>query len=146
MCEAMFKDPKARFHQLWSNEGWVARRPKLTLPCWDGDERGGLKFFDDAWWGRSCEPGKSERNWYTGNDAPPGDKKNQFGDPKGGPGDPKAPLHFSKPAPALLGFDESIDRYCSEHGGTGAHAIACVKANVNILSLYGPLIPYNTCR
>ena len=39
-------------------------------------------------------------------------------------------------------------RYCAEHGGAGVHqhALACVKANVNILSLYGDRIPYNTCR
>lgn len=42
----------------------------------------------------------------------------------------------------------SLLRYCAEHGGSGVHqhALACVKANVNILSLYGDRIPYNTCR
>ena len=143
-CEALFEDKRSRFHQLWSNEGWVARKPRRTLACWDGDERGGEKFFDDAWWGKDCQ----KRNWYTGNAAPPGDKTNAFGmgGPKGGPGNPKNPLHFSDPAPAVLGFDESIDQYCASRGGEGAHAVACVKANVNILSLYGPIIPYNTCR
>ena len=30
--------------------------------------------------------------------------------------------------------------------GLGAHAERCVRANVNILSLYGDRLPYNICR
>ena len=72
-----------------------------------------------------------------------------------------APLQWQAHAPALLGFDESIDEYCSQHmrlddpkrpwivptfSGQGAHAERCVRANVNILSLYGDRLPYNICR
>ena len=41
----------------------------------------------------------------------------------------------------LLGFDETIDAYCAAHGGRGQHSEACVRANVNILSLYGQRVP-----
>jgi len=51
---------------------------------------------------------------------------------------------LTKPAPALLGFDESIEFFCQQHGGFGAHAETCVKANHNILSLHDG--SYNTCR
>lgn len=72
-----------------------------------------------------------------------------------------APLQWQAHAPALLGFDESIDEYCSQHvrpddpnrpwrvptfSGLGAHAERCVRADVNILSLYGERLPYNICR
>ena len=49
-----------------------------------------------------------------------------------------------RPAPAVLGFDESIDWYCATHGGRGDHAEACVSANVNILSIQDG--SYNTCK
>lgn len=107
------------------NNGWA---------CW-GDRQQGWKYFDDTWWGRPCE-----RNWYTGNGG-------QLGEPNGGPAHKWVWPHFTKrQAPALLGFDESIDNYCARHGGQGQHAVACVQANVNILSLYGNRIPYNICR
>ena len=87
------------------------------------------------------------RNWYTGNEGALGDANTL------GPAEPKAKHHFKadKEAPALLGFDESIDGYCQNNGGkhdgsASGHAIQCVQAQVNILSLYGDKIPYNTCR
>jgi len=130
-CEAFFSDKSHRFHELWGELGWVARHPDKDGACW-GDR--GWKFFDDAWWGRDCE-----RNWYSGNS---GDLGKVFG----GPFQAWVWPHFSENAPALLGFDESIDWYCTSHGGSGQHAAACVMANVNILSLYGDRIPYNICR
>ena len=85
------------------------------------------------------------RNWYTGNQGDLGNHKTL------GPADPSTREHFTEDAPALLGFDESIDDHCVSHGGSNpggpsGHAISCVRANVNILSLYGERIPYNTCR
>ena len=130
-CEAFFSDKSHRFHELWGDLGWVVRHPSKDRTCW-GDR--GWKFFDDAWWGRDCQ-----RNWYSGNG---GDLGKVFG----GPSQAWVWPHFSDNAPALLGFDESIDWYCTSHGGSGQHAEACVQANVNILSLYGDRIPYNICR
>ena len=57
-CEIMWTDKTSRFHQLWSESGWRVRR-RGDAACWGDD---GAKYFDDAWWGRSCE----KRNWYAG--------------------------------------------------------------------------------
>ena len=84
----------------------------------------------DAWNGTTC----TTRNWYTGNQGKLGDYRTL------GPASSKDnPHHFKKDAPALLGFDESIDDYCEAHGGkdeggASGHAISCIQANVNILS------------
>ena len=106
-------------------------RHRWDQACWGTD---GWKYFEDAWQGVDCS-----RNWYTGNEGP-------LGLPNGGPTKTTTHPHFKGPAPALLGFDEAIDRYCESRHGKGNHAETCVGANVNILSLYGPLIPYNICR
>lgn len=53
------------------------------------------------------------------------------------------PPSYTADAPALFGFDETIDEYCSSHpkengdyeGGHG-HANNCIRSNLNILSLY----------
>lgn len=60
---------------------------------------------------------------------------------------------FVAPAPAVFGFDDDIDAFCSTRpstntgwqGGYG-HARNCVESNLNILSLYGKRVPYNSCR
>ena len=126
-CQAYLSDPSHRFHQLWGMEGWVTRN-RYQPACWGG---GGTRFFDDAWWGRSCQ-----RNWYTGNRGP-------LGHAEFGPTHSASQPHFTGPAPALLGFDEAIDSFCT---GGGNHAESCVRSNLNILSLYGRAIPYNLCR
>lgn len=133
-CEAYWMDPNSRFHDLWSKEGWVVlKHTKNEKACWGDD---GFQYFDDAWWGRSCD-----RNWYTGT---PG---SQLGDhQRKGPVDPSVEPHFNARAPALLGFDETIDAYCGARGSGDQHSERCVRAGVNILSLYGDRIPYNTCR
>lgn len=131
-CEAFLSNPHHRFHQLWSPGGWTVRKAGGDA-CWWGD---GLQFFDDAWWGVTCEG----RNWYTGNDGLLGAFSG--GGPTNTSGDP----HFTAPTWALLGFDESIEEFCTDRGGWGRHSQMCVRANLNILSLYGDAIPYNTCR
>ena len=71
-----------------------------------------------------------QTNWYEGNDGPLGK--------------PGAVPRFSDHAPALLGFDETIDGFCwnakkftKNHKYPGNHAGNCVNGNLNILSLYG---------
>ena len=109
-------------------------RHRGEYACW-GNGNQGYQYFDDAWWGRGCE-----KNWYTGNGG-------RLGQTGGGPSKRYVDPHFTQNAPALLGFDESIDWYCNAHGGRGGnHAENCVHAQVNILSLYGNQIPYNVCR
>ena len=130
-CRALWQDPNSRFHDLWGQTGWVVRK-RGDPGCWGNN---GIQYFDDAWWGRSCE-----QNWYTGTPGQIGEWN------KGGPADKNVWPHFTQLAPALLGFDESIDEYCGKRGSGYQHSEICVNANVNILSLYGDRIPYNTCR
>mmetsp|Transcript_39965 Transcript_39965/g.97062 ORF Transcript_39965/g.97062 Transcript_39965/m.97062 type:complete len:464 (+) Transcript_39965:28-1419(+) len=126
-CSALFADRGSRFHQLWAQEGWRVLNPGMT-PCWGEN---GWQFFDDAWWGRQCK-----RNWFSGNQGNLGTH---------GPTDSRSTPHFTDRAPALLGFDTSIDELC--HGDEGSqHGAACVQQNYNILSLYGTEVPYNLCR
>lgn len=129
-CERNLADRDHRLHQLWGEVGWKIRQRGRDRTCFDN----GPTFFEDALQGRPCEI-----NWYSGNDG-------NLGTRYGGPSQGWVQPHFTKAAPALLGFDESIDWYCGSHGGQGQHAVACVGANVNILSLYGDAIPYNICR
>ena len=136
-CQKLWAEPTSRFHDLWGTEGWKVRG-KANRPCWGKSAEEGFQYFDDAWWGKACEG----RNWYTGTEGELGDAERL------GPADETVRPHFTKLAPALLGFDETIDQYCAAHGGRRGqgHSEACVHANVNILSLYGKLVPYNTCR
>jgi len=138
VCVSLWKDPTSRFHDLWGYEGWRVRGEENPA-CWGGDATTGRRYFDDAWWGRACET----RNWYTGTPGSLGD------DRRLGPSDKSVQPHFTTLAPALLGFDETIDDYCAQHGEVESwmgHSEACVHANVNILSLYGSQVPYNICR
>ena len=136
-CEALWANPHSRFHELWSEQGWKRRLPGVSA-CW-GDDGEGEAFFNAAWEGASC----GLRNWYTGNEGELGKPYPHLGPASTGK---NVDVKFTADAPALLGFDESIDNYCWSHNGKGQHAVACVQANVNILSLYGELIPYNSCR
>ena len=132
-CEMMWADPTSRFHQLWSDTGWRTLVPGQTEPCWHADGRG---FFDTAWDGAFC----GTRNWYTGNEGQLGDAHSL------GPADPSVSHRFTTGAPALLGFDESIDSYCQSNGGKNpggpsGHAISCIRANVNSTSTPRHMIP-----
>ena len=137
VCVGLWKDPRSRFHDLWGQEGWRVRG-EGNPSCWGGDTNTGRRYFDDAWWGKACET----RNWYTGTPGSLGDASRL------GPSDKSAEPHFTTLAPALLGFDETIDEYCQTNGGGSwmGHSESCVHANVNILSLYGNKVPYNICR
>ena len=123
-CEFYFQQPTSRFHQLWGAHGWVLRRSEAAPACWGADGDG---FFEDAWQGRTC----ASRNWYTGNEGRLGDVATLG--PASSVGNPH---HFTRDAPAVLGFDESIDEYCQSNGGknpggASGHAISCVRANAN---------------
>jgi len=125
----MMSNPHSRFNQLWSAPGWKVRRHRGQAACWGND---GSAFFRTAWHGSWCG-----RNWYAG--SPGG-----VGEFNGGPDKEWVWPHFRAPAAALLGFDESIDFFCSQRGGGGGHADRCVEVNHNILSLHDGT--YNTCR
>ena len=99
--------------------------------CW-GQGWSQRSFFDNALKGTICE-----RNWYEGNNGALGAHESR-------PTNTHLHTHYTEPAPALLGFDESIDFWCQSHGGND-HANACIRSNLNILSLYFP-VQYNLCR
>jgi len=128
-CTFLLQNRQSQFHKLWGADGWKKREAWRNDPtCWEGD---GWPLFDNAWWGRGCD-----RNWYSGT---PG----QLGQWNGGPDKDWVTPHFTEPAPALLGWDRNINWHC--HGTDANHAEACVKSNVNILSLFGQGA-YSVCR
>lgn len=130
MCHAMLRDPTHLFRRMWSAEAWAHMQPGASV-CWERkrDERWkpipAATFFEEASAGTHCDS-----NWYEGNSGDLG--KHDYR------------TTFAKEAPALLGFDETIDKACSNHDGQ--HAKSCIRASKNILSLYGDRVPYNLCR
>ena len=132
MCRAFLGDPNHQFRKLWSPTGWIARN-RGDEACWGRQNWEIDNYFRSVIQGHKCS-----MNWYTGNSG-------ELGKPDGGPTKQKTDPHFTQSAPAVLGFDEAIDYYCNQHDQIN-HAVACVKSNVNILSLYGKLVPYNSCR
>ena len=136
-CHGMLRDPTHLFRRMWAAEAWAKQTPDQPK-CWgkSRDQRGAVvqpegKYFSDILDGGICES-----NWYEGNG--------------GGIGKEGHPPLFKKDANALLGFDETIDDYCKERAPRDSkwefHALRCVKADLNILSLYGERVPYNICR
>ena len=112
-CDAMIRDPYGKLWSMWASGGW-SRRSSSQPACF---EEGWQRFdFDDVLRGEGCD-----RNWLEGfHDRP----------------------QFPKPAPALLGFDETIYAYCSAEIGedegpfyqdNGGLARRCVEANENVL-------------
>ena len=120
----MLADPQSRLHQIWGLVGWRVRGPGM-MACWETFEPSDEAFFEDAENGTTCV-----RNWYEGNPGP-------LGFINGGPNQSWVEPHFTQPAPALLGFDESIDWFCNK--GWGSHSEKCTHSNYNILSLYWPV-------
>ena len=121
---------------MWAAEAWAPMRPG-KLACWEvvRDQPWASQtsdtFFNEALHGQHCDG-----NWFEGN---------------GGTLGRQGPDFSEAHAPALLGFDESIDEYCEhnlqgKNGNGMGHASRCVAANMNILSLYGDRLPYNICR
>ena len=139
-CNAMLGDPTGLMRKMWAAEPWMQRRPG-HLNCWDvrrdahDTRQDAATYFREAFSGAHCES-----NWYEGNKGPLGASG-------------QVPS-FSADAPAVLGFDETIDAFCgrAEKKNSGKykdawdHAKNCVQANLNILSLYGNRVPYNICR
>ena len=136
-CDGMLRDPTHLFRRMWAAEAW-AKQYTTSAKCWERDRENygwgwqkSERFFDDILEGNICDS-----NWYEGNNGAIG---GQYARPT-----------FTGDAKAVLGFDDSIDRYCTDHApwtqNTWGHAPRCIAANANILSLYGTRIPYNICR
>eukprot|EP00908_Phaeocystis_cordata_P021789 Transcript_4176.p1 GENE.Transcript_4176~~Transcript_4176.p1 ORF type:complete len:493 (-),score=73.84 Transcript_4176:23-1297(-) len=134
-CHDMIRDPSHRFRRMWAAEAWAPMREGQPA-CWDVMRDQPTPQRSHAFFGAILDGRHCDSNWYNGNPGELGTNGAVF---------------TKRHAPALLGFDESIDAYCaanviggeSEHMG---HAERCVKANLNILSLYGDELPYNICR
>ena len=142
----MLRDDTHLFRLMWAAEPLMQReqphadgRP-VRPSCWDvsRDQRGAHRSSAEAYFQGVLQGSSCGTNWYEGN---PGELGQRY-----------KPPFFESNAPALLGFDESIDGYCaaqptarSRRYGSG-HAANCVHANLNILSLYGQRVPYNLCR
>ena len=133
MCRAMLLDPNHLFRRMWAAEqyGKMSEGPA----CWErvrdhtNQPQAPHKYFQDVASGVHCNS-----NWYEGNQGELGWEGHIpfFGGPEG--------------APALLGFDETIDKACKRGHDCDGHAECCVKHSMNILSLYGQRLPYNICR
>ena len=131
----MIRDPTHRFRHMWAAEAWSEQGGGRPM-CWtvprdnQGARQAPATYFNDIASGAHCAT-----NWYEGNNGNLGQQD-------------QIPQFTADDAPALLGFDESIDQYCAETLGSwgGGHAERCVAANLNILSLYGTRVQYNICR
>lgn len=119
----------SKFHRMWGR-AW-AYKENWDAGCWES--LGGREWLDKAWEGTWCD-----QNWMQGTAQAPG------------PGDRP---HFTQPAPALLGFDETILGYCSHlvgldfDGGDLNTELAerCVRANKNVLRLLQGR-PWDMCQ
>ena len=122
------KSPESKFLAMWGTRGWHFREPREP-GCWR--ELGGPSFFADVLSGAVCD-----RNWM-----------------EGAIGGSSARPSFSRPAPALLGFDSTIWEYCSLQTNQDlfrfSHpelASRCVKSNNNILRIVGGTWGWNMCQ
>ena len=139
MCSAMLHDNSHIFRRMWAAEAW-GRQDLDAPPCWainreaNGERKPQLAetYFSETMAGTHCDS-----NWFEGNVGTLGHAG-------------QAPS-FLNAAPALLGFDESIDDFCAQRlGGWDnakdfGHAQRCVAADLNILSLYGELSTAYDC-
>lgn len=123
-------DHSSKFHRMWGN-AW-AFKEEWDAGCWE--YLGGREWLNRAWEGTWCDV-----NWMQGTAQAPG---------------PNDRPHFTAPAPALLGFDETILGYCSHQigldfdGGDLNSEVAerCVAANRNILRLLSGGRPWDMCQ
>ena len=130
-CDAMWADKAGLFRKMWAADPWLQRTPGRKS-CWDVQrddkkrKQTASAFFDETFRGVHCDS-----NWFEGNYGMLGSEYER-------------PM-FSRDAPALLGFDETIDGYCNRepkdneykdlYGDAIYHSNNCVAANINILSL-----------
>ena len=135
-CDGMMHDPTHLFRWMWATESWAKQRadgPK----CWETDRLDAAKrqepqaYFDSVLAGDGCD-----MNWFEGNWGQLGRKEYRAA--------------FTQDAPALLGFDDSIDAFCADRAPYISkewhRAPRCVSANLNIFSLYSDRVPFNICR
>lgn len=138
-CDALMRDPSHIFRRMWHAEPWRFRRDGQPT-CFErrrdqkDREQPPHEYFQETKMGTNCNS-----NWFEG--CP------------GNLGRVNQPPHFTAMAPALLGFDETIDWFCNkehQYFSTGLygndHAGNCANSNNNILALWGDRLQYNICR
>ena len=158
-CAAWLSDPNHLFASMWGAEPWTTRNSSAF--CWEVGRNASRArqpatlFTAGIRDGRHCH-----ENWLSGNAPRLGaaplpsviSNLKHIGKPNF-----EAAKAFTKPAPALLGFDSAIHQHCSAALGTRIpfadfeHAAACVAANRNILWLKQDAvgkgrIAFNVCR
>ena len=114
-CDAMLRDPSGLMRRMWTVDN-AKQRTESSAQCWDRKRdavntktRGGAdEFFTVAMSGSLC----SKQNWWEGAPSPIGDVGR--------------PPTFTDDAPALLGFDETIDTYCRARPKPNAQAYESV--------------------
>ena len=114
----MLRDRNGKMWQMWAWGGWQRRQSHSDAACF---EQGWQHFdFEAALRGEGCD-----RNWLEGTHEWP---------------------QYPRPAPALLGFDETIYAFCAAEthqpegpywGDNNALASRCVDANENVLRVMG---------
>ena len=110
-CDAMLRDPSGLMRRMWTVDN-AKQRTRHSAHCWDRKRDaihtqtpGGVdEFFRVAQSGSLC----SQQNWWEGAPSPIGDIGR--------------PPTFTADAPALLGFDETIDAYCRSRPKPNAQA------------------------
>ena len=137
-CRAMIRDETHIFRRMWAASAWAKMSKSSSSSrhpaCWavnretlnsEMQPMSSETFFTETLAGTHCNT-----NWYEGNVGDLG---------KAG----RLPSYARPAAPALFGFDETIDEFCADNiGGWEVatsldHATRCVEASHNILSLYG---------
>ena len=136
----MLGDASHKFWSMWGRQAF-AKRGATDPACW-GTGADADTFFSMLGEGSQCDV-----NWYEGAEGPLGD--------------PTLRPRFTRQAPALLGFDESILGRCNEiigvdepvrwgHNFNRAQnnevAHSCEEANQNILRLLSSRQPWNMCQ
>lgn len=138
----MLRDPSHIFRRLWAAKPYAFRH-SFQPTCFERSrDEGGRRAIDPRVFANETRDGTHcDVNWYEGNEGVLGAAG-------------RTPYFSNIIAPALLGFDESIDAFCTwervhyqdSKSYADSHAGSCVNANHNILSLYGDRVPYNLCR
>ena len=138
-CEAMIRDPSHLFRKMWNVDPWWFRHadsPTCFERKRDDNSQGQptAQYFAEVKAGANCGD-----NWFEGS--------------PGALGKRGKPPNFSGMAPALLGFDETIEGFCKKefqfannHWYGYDHAGMCANSNNNILALWGDRLVYNLCR
>ena len=121
----MLHDPESKFFQMWGAKGWWNRDVR-NEGCWGNGDLSSL-----------LEPARCNRNWL-----------------EGAVGNKEARPYTDLSAPALLGYDRSIYKFCSEAIGwdvstavgdfNGALASRCLMARQNVLRVN--LGTWNMCE